>query len=428
MVLVVLLAAVVGACAGGAVAHARAAAVGHARARDATARWAEREAQLREQLARAQSAGGTDEHLLQAFRAASAQTMAEQSDQLLRLAETRYQALERSSGAMWRAQGQTVVAKLHEYSERLAQLEQQRHEESAVLGAAVHDLRVANEQIRTEARGLAAAMKDNKVRGTWGEMQLRRVLEQSGMVAHADFTEQTGVADGDRSARPDVVVRLPNERCVVIDAKAPLDRYLEAVNCEDDDRRSQLVAAHAAAVAGHVTALSRRRYEELVDGAVDFVVMFLPGDAFLAAAFEARPGLLEEAAAQHVILASPATLLAFLRGVACGWQERQVAESAEAIAQLGRELHERVALFAEHFTAVGSALGKAVGSYNQALGSMERRLLVTARRFEDQGAGSRRSLPVSLGLGEVPSVPSAVELVPADGRAPADRWDDRPTG
>ena len=213
------------------------------------------------------------------------------------------------------------------------------------------------------------------------------------------------------------MVRLPNGRCVVIDAKAPLDAYLRASACDDPDRRDDLLAEHANAVAGHVTALSRRGYEQMVGGSVDFVVMFVPGDAFLSAAFEARPELLEVAADQDVILASPSTLLAFLRGVASGWRERQVAEEAQAVADLGRELHERVAVFAEHFAVVGGALGRAVGAYNQAAGSMERRLLVTARRFEEHGAGSRRPIPVSDGVDDLPSAPSAPELVDRTGAA-----------
>jgi len=414
---------VLGVLSGAAIGHARATSAGYARHRAELAQAAERESALREQLAHASAAAHTDEQLLEVFRSVSSQTMAEQSQQFLRLAETRYRTIEQSSELRWQAQGDSVVTKLTEYAQHLGRLEQQRQQESAVLGAAVADLRASNEQIRTEARSLAAAMKDNRVRGTWGEVQLRRVLESSGMAMHADFTEQAGVSAGDGAGRPDVVVRLPNDRCVVIDAKAPLERYLLAVNCEDPGQRDAFVAEHAKAVAGHVSALSKRRYEDMVEGAVDFVVMFIPGDAFLTAAFEARPGLFEEAAAQDVILASPSTLLAFLRGVACGWQERQVAESAQAIAALGRELHERVAVFADHFTAVGGALGKAVGSYNQALSSMERRLLVTARRFEDHGAGSRRSLPVSLGVGELPATPSAIELAHA-----VDMSEDRAAG
>ena len=376
-----------------------------------TARASERAAGLREQLAVARAAGGPDDALLDVFRSVSGQTMSEQSQHLLTLAETRYRTLEQSSELHWKAQGDTVVAKLEEYAQRLVRLEEQRQRESAVLGEAVGTLRRSNEELRAEARGLAGALRDNKVRGTWGEVQLRRVLEQAGMVAHADFVEQRSHADADGSGRPDVVVRLPNGRCVVIDAKAPLDAYLRATACQDDASRDRAMGEHPRAVEAHAVALSRRRYEELVPGSVDFVVMFVPGDVFLSAAFDARPDLFDAAADADVILASPGTLLAFLRGVAAGWSERQVAEEAEAVAALGRELHERVARFAEHFGAVGAALGRAVGSYNQALGSMERRLLVTARKFEDHGAGSRRQLPAPEPLVDLPLLMSAPELV-----------------
>jgi DNA recombination protein RmuC len=337
--------------------------------------------------------------------------MAEQSQHLLALAETRYQALEQSSEHHWRAQGEAVVSRLEEYARRLTNLEEQRQRESAVLGEAVAVLRRSNEELRAETRGLAGALTDRTVRGTWGEVQLRRVLEQAGMVAHADFVEQSSHRGPDAAGRPDVVVRLPNGRCVVIDAKAPLDAYLRASACDDDAGRSAELAEHARAVAGHVSALSRRDYQQLVPGSIDFVVMFVPGDAFLSAAFDHRPDLFDLAAGQDVILASPGTLMAFLRGVASGWRERQVAEEAEAVAALGRELHERVSVFAEHFGTVGVALGRAVGSYNQALSSMERRLLVTARRFEDHGAGSRRALPSPEPLVDLPLLMSAPELL-----------------
>jgi len=381
-----------------------------------------REAALREELAALRAASTAEEGLLDAFRSVSGQALQEQSEHLYRVAEHRYQLLERTAEQHWRAQGESLLGRLGEHAAHLRELEAQRTRDAAALRSAVEELRRANAELRDEARGLAAALTHNRVRGTWGEVQLRRVLEAAGMEAHADFVEQQGVTGPDRHARPDVVVRLPNERCVVIDAKAPLDGYLRAAECDDPDERATHLASHARAVAAHVTALSRRRYEELVEGAVDFVVMFVPGDAFLSAAFEVRPELLEEAARQDVILASPGTLMAFLRGVACGWRERRVAEEAEAIAALGRELHERVAVFAEHFEAVGTSLGRAVGAYNQALGSMERRLLVTARRFSDLGAGSTRSLPVRRVLEEVPSAPAAVELLGdsrRDGIAPA---------
>jgi DNA recombination protein RmuC len=372
---------------------------------------AERVAGLREQLASARAAAGTDDAVLGQFRAVSGQAMAEQSGQLLRLAESRYQTLEQSSELRWRAQGEAVLSKLEEYAARLGRLEEQRQRESAVLSDAVGSLRRSNDELRAEARGLAGALRDNRVRGSWGEVQLRRVLEQAGMVAHADFVEQPVVAGGGRSARPDVVVRLPNGRRVVIDAKAPLDAFLRASACEDDAERAVQLADHARAVGSHVAALAARRYDELVEGSVDFVVLFVPGDAFLSAALDVRPDLFDVAADQDVILASPGTLLAFLRGVACGWRERQVADEAAEVAALGRELHERLVVFAEHFGSVGSALGRAVTTYNQALGSMERRLLVTARRLEDHAVGSRKDLPDLQGLVEVPGLVAAPDLL-----------------
>lgn len=376
------------------------------------ARGAAERAHLREQLAAARALGGHDE-LLRAVQQVSGRTMAEQSRQLLTLAESRYQSLEQASSLRWQTQGESVVARLQEYAERLTRLEEQRQRESAVLADAVGGLRRSQEELRAETRGLAGALKDNRVRGTWGEVQLRRVLEQSGMVAHADFVEQpvVGGGVGERSARPDVVVRLPNGRTVVIDAKAPLDAYLRASGCDDDAERARHLADHARALAGHVEALSRRRYDELVSGSVDFVVLFLPGDVFLSAALDVRPDLFDVAAELDVILAAPGTLLAFLRGVACGWRERQVAEEAQAVAELGRELHERLAVFAEHYGVLGAALGRAVGAYNQTLGSMERRLLVTARRLEEHGAGSRRTVPSPEALEEHPRLVSAPDLL-----------------
>jgi DNA recombination protein RmuC len=271
-----------------------------------------------------------------------------------------------------------------------------------VLSSAVGDLRRSNDEVRAEAARLASALRDNTVRGAWGEVQLRRVLEQAGMADHVDFVEQQHVSGPDGAGRPDVVVQLPNDHRVVIDAKAPLDRYLAAANCADEERREVLLAEHAAAVAGHVSALARRRYDRLVPGSVDLVVMFVPGDAFLTAALRARPALLEEAYAQDVVLASPSTLLGFLRGVALGWRERQVADQAETIAALGRELHDRLGVFAEHLGRVGGALGRAVGSYNEAVGSFDRRVMVSARRFHELGAASTRPLPTVDQIEEVP--------------------------
>ena len=280
-----------------------------------------------------------------------------------------------------------------------------------MLSDAVGSLRRSNEEIRTEARSLAGALRDNKVRGTWGEVQLRRVLEQAGMVAHADFVEQSSHGDADGAGRPDVVVRLPNGRCVVIDAKAPLDAYLRATACQDDGARADALAEHARAVAGHAAALSRRRYEELVAGSVDFVVMFVPGDVFLTAAFDVRPDLFDAAARPTSSSPRPARC-----SRSCGvWR-------ADGGSVRSPRRQKRSPRWAGSCTSVwpaspstsvrsASALGRAVGSYNQALGSMERRLLVTARRFEDHGAGSRRQVVSPEPLVDVPLLMRAPELV-----------------
>ena len=356
-------------------------------------------AALRERLAATQAAVRTDDQLLDAYRSVAGATLQEQSEQLLRLAATRYQTLETTALGHWQTQGGQLVQQLEQQAAQLRELESQRRSESAVLANAVADLRRSNEEIRAEARSLSGALRDNAVRGAWGEVQLRRVLEQAGMERHADFREQgglqgAGAGGAERSGRPDVVVHLPDGRCVVIDAKAPLDRYLDAANCDDDAERARLHSAHAKSVAGHATALSRRDYGSLVPGALDLVVMFLPGDSYLASAVTAQPSIVEEAWSRNVVLASPSTLLGFLRGVALGWQEQQVAEQAEEIARTGRELHDRLSVFVGHLGKVGTSLDRAVVAYNGAVGSLESRVLPQARRFQDLGAGSGRDLGV----------------------------------
>lgn len=380
-------------------------------------------AALRERVAAAEAAVRTDDQLLDAYRSVAGATLQEQSEQLLRLAATRYQTLETTALGHWQTQGGQLVQQLEQQAARLRELESQRRSESAVLAHAVADLRRSNDEIRSEARNLAGALRDNSVRGTWGEVQLRRVLEQAGMENHADFREQGVLQEvpsggGERTGRPDVVVHLPDGRCVVIDAKAPLDRYLDAANTEDDAVRATLHSAHAKAVAGHATALSRRDYGSLVPGALDLVVMFLPGDSYLAAAVTAQPSIVEDAWSKGIVLASPSTLLGFLRGVALGWQEQRIAEQAEEIARTGRELHDRLSVFVGHLAKVGSSLDRAVAAYNASVGSLESRVMPQARRFQDLGAGSGRDLgtasTVDAGPRRLSVLPSVPDELTAD--------------
>lgn len=341
--------------------------------------------------------GGLDEverqRQLAVLGEASARALAGQSQQFLQLAETRYGALTDRTAQMLEGHSERIGEALASLADRLAALERERHEATGSLAAMVRELAAANRATRDETAQLRAALRDGRVRGAWGEVQLRRVLELSGMVRHVDFVEQSTTVGGDRTLRPDVVVHLPNGRCVVVDAKAPLDRYLEAHSTDDPDARRQLLAGHARAVASHVSALSSRRYNDHVDGAVDMVVAFLPGEPFLAAALDAEPALFETAAAKGVVLCTPTSLLMLLRAVALGWREHRAGEEAEEVRRLGAELHERIAVFLDSYAQVGRRIAQAAEAYNRSVGSAESRLVVTARRLADSGANSARTMP-----------------------------------
>ena len=360
---------------------------------EAARRSAEREAQLREQLARTQAAAATDDQMLDAFRSVSQEALAAQSAQLVQLAEVKYGALQTNTDSVLAGHSKAVDDSLQTLAERLAGLEKERAEATSALRAVVGELTLANEATRSEAANLAAAMRDNRVRGVWGEVQLRRVLEIAGLDRHIDFVEQRGVTDGDSRGRPDVIVSLPNGRCVVIDSKVPLDRYLEAANATDPDAQRRIQGEHARAVASHVAALSNRDYVTLVPGAVDFVLLFVPGDSFLSVALDAEPALFETAARKNVILVTPSSLVPLLRGIAVGWQEQRAEQAAREIQELGMELHERISVFADHFAAVGCQLDRTVAAFNKSVGSLDTRVVSTARKLSEHGAGSARTIP-----------------------------------
>jgi DNA recombination protein RmuC len=246
-----------------------------------------------------------------------------------------------------------------------------------------------DEQLRTlgaETRALTAALRQPHTRGRWGELQLRRVVELAGMTAHCDFVEQPSVASDDGGLlRPDLVVRLPGGKQVIVDAKAPLNAFLDVYEARDETARTTALAAHARLLREHLRRLSAKAYWDQFETAPDFVFLFLPGEHFWNAALEADPSLLEEGARQSVLVATPTTLIALLRAVAYGWQQERVAEDARAVAQLGRDLHRRLEIFAEHLEKVGRGLRTAVGAYNGAVGSFEHRVLPGARRLAEHG-------------------------------------------
>ena len=305
--------------------------------------------------------------------------------------------LEKSSATL-QASTRQILEPFRESLERVDRqaqaLEQARRQAQGALTQHLQMLAEGQERLRTETGNLVTALRTPHVRGRWGEVQLKRVIEFAGMVAHCDFVEQTSVADGDgRLLRPDVVVRLPGGKSVVVDAKTPLDAYLGWIEAGDDATRSAQLAAHATQVKDHVTRLAAKRYWQQFEPAPQFVIMFVPDESFLRAAQEHDAAIQETAWRAGVIVASPTNLITILRTIAAVWQEETVAENARAISQLGRELYERVGTLGQHVTKVGRCLDGAVGAYNEAVGSLESRLLVTARKFEQHGIGCDDELP-----------------------------------
>jgi DNA recombination protein RmuC len=304
---------------------------------------------------------------------------------------------------------QPVKESLEKVDAKIAALEQARAGAYASLSEQVKQLLEANVSLRFETQGLASALKAPNLRGKWGELQLRRVVELAGMVAHCDFSEQVTVNDGERNQRPDLVVHLPAGRKIVIDAKAPWDGYLAAASAKSEAERSAAMRDHVRMLRAHVTALSRKAYWEQFQPAPEMVILFLAGEHLYSAALTEDPSLLEEAANARVVIATPTSLIAMLRAIAFGWRQEQIAINAQEISELGRELHKRVADMVGNLEGLGTHLRKSVDAYNKTIHSAEQRVLVTARKFDSLGAASSHVEIVS---------PEPVDVVP---RVPARR-------
>jgi len=340
-----------------------------------------------ESNARGAMLASAEERLADAFNALSAQALKSNNQAFLDLAKQNLAAFQESAKGELAARQQAVEGLVKPLAETLEKLTAQQQEMEktragayATLTEQVKGLLTAQQDLRSETGRLVSALRRPEVRGRWGEVQLRRVVEMAGMQDHCDFFEQEATADG---RRPDMVVRLPGGKTVVLDSKAPVAAYLEAVEADHEEVRHKALARFTQHVRTHVQQLAAKTYWDQFQPAPEFVVLFLPGEAFFSAALQEDPELIEFASDKKVILATPTTLLALLKAVYYGWRQEALADNARQVSQLGAQLYERLAKLGEHWTSVGKNLGQAVKAYNDATGSLETRVLVTARKFEE---------------------------------------------
>ena len=357
------------------------------------------------------------DQLKESFQALSSEALSKNNESFLNLAKTtleKYQ--EGAKGDLDKRQEainktvEPVGIALKTFNERVEKIEERRTQTDASLKQQLQQLAESQVQLSKTTGSLVQALRAPQVRGQWGEMQLRRTVEMAGMINYCDFEEQASVetSDGQRQ-RPDMIIRLPNERVVVVDSKVPLAAYLDALQSEDPDHQKERMVAHARHIRDHIKALSAKSYWTQFENTPEFVVLFIPNETIFSAALEQDPQLIEQGVLNKVILATPTTLIALLKAIAYGWQQEAIAREAKEIAALGKELYERVSVVTGHFTKLGKSLDQSVGCYNKAVSSLESRLLVTAKKFDALDSASPDALPEPSLIEKQPSLPKQEE-------------------
>lgn len=334
------------------------------------------------------------------FKALSAECLMSNNQQFLNLARTsleKYQSEARGDLEQRQKAVEGTITPLKEILEKYVQqvqaMEMSRQQAYGSLSQHLETMSITEKQLQQETGNLVKALRSPQVRGRWGEITLKRVAELAGMSEHCDFFEQESINGEEGKLRPDMVVRLPNKKLVVVDSKAPLQSYLESLESPGEEERKTKLRDHARLIQSHMQKLSAKNYWDQFSEAPEFVILFLPGENFFSAALEQNPYLIEEGVNQKVILATPTTLITLLRAVAYGWRQEALAENAQAISEMGKTLYERLVKLALHFSDLGRYLDKSVHSYNESVGSLESRILPAARRFKELGISSKANVP-----------------------------------